>query len=55
MVFFPEASDFITSDLGETVNLTLLYSDNFVNSILNVAKEQKIWVSICVHETVSYL
>ncbi|CAJ0628228.1 1338_t:CDS:2 [Entrophospora sp. SA101] len=55
MIFFPEASDFITSNSEQIANLTSLYSNNFVDSISNIAKEQKIWVSICVHETSSYL
>ncbi|CAG8484403.1 7425_t:CDS:2 [Paraglomus occultum] len=50
MVFFPEASDFIATTTKETIELTKAHSRSFVEDIKKEARNQKLWVSIGVHE-----
>ena len=50
MIFFPEASDFIASNTKETIELTRAHSKSFVEDIKKEARNQKLWVSIGVHE-----
>jgi len=53
MIFFPEASDFIASNTKETIELTRAHSKSFVEDIKKEARNQKLWVSIGVHEQVT--
>lgn len=55
MIFFPEASDFIAKDSEETLSLTLSINSNpFVSGIKDAAMKKNMWVSMGVHELVTY-
>lgn len=53
MIFFPEASDFISESTHEAVALTMgLEESPFVKNLRDAAKAESIWVSVGVHEKV---
>jgi hypothetical protein len=55
MIFLPESSDFMAKDSEETLSLTLPIKDNpFVNGIKDFATKKSMWVSMGIHESVTY-
>lgn len=51
MVFLPEASDFISKNKEETLQLTTSLNDSeFLLGLQEVAKKENVWVSVGVHE-----
>ncbi|KAI7896072.1 putative NIT2-nitrilase [Mucor mucedo] len=52
MIFLPEASDFVSKDKEQTLDLTRPLNDSeFLKGLVETAQEHKIWVSVGVHES----
>lgn len=52
MIFLPEASDFISKNKQETLDMTTrLEESDFLLSLQETAKKENIWVSVGVHES----
>ncbi|KAI9297772.1 carbon-nitrogen hydrolase [Neoconidiobolus thromboides FSU 785] len=51
-IFFPEASDFISTSKEEAFNLAESLDGNFIKEISKMAKENEIWIGIGVHEKI---
>ncbi|PVV01845.1 hypothetical protein BB560_003724 [Smittium megazygosporum] len=50
MIFFPEASDYIASNKTQIAELAEPLSGSFMSAITKSAKENKVWLSIGIHE-----
>ncbi|PVZ97392.1 hypothetical protein BB558_006648 [Smittium angustum] len=50
IVFFPEIADYIEFDQEKCISMAESLENNFVKTLRNAAKENNIWISVCVHE-----
>ena len=53
MIFFPEASDYISDNRTESIKLADHVDGSLISKYKSVAREHRIWISIGVHLAVS--